>query len=125
MNIFLLTLLLATGATAKEVRFTKKVNLERLNAELEAAGFKLSPYRTNCSGDNCVIYLLDTGPQNPAAVIKAHVYDPDQEPLAARKSMRAELRALEKKLDDGTATMPEMRRALKLLIKLHGLSDQP
>lgn len=122
MKGLLLTLILATGASAKEIKFTKRVNLDKLNSELAAAGFKLSPYRTNCSGEKCVIHLLDTGPQDPRAVINAHVYDAGREPLAMRQALIDELAALEKKLDDGTATMPEMRRTLKLILKLQGLT---
>ena len=47
---------------------------------------------------------------------KPNAIEIEQRLLAVRQSLEAELAAIEPKLDDGTATMAEMRRAIKILL---------
>jgi hypothetical protein len=52
--------------------------------------------------------------KNPAGIIAAHAY---ADPAAVKKSEDAELRALAAKLDAGTLSDADQKRAIRLLIK--------
>lgn len=98
-------------ANAAHYRFKKQVNQDRLNRELSVAG--ITHQGVLCSTDDACVVINPS--KDPSSVVAAHVYvDPNE----ARKIFQAELDKIEVRLDDGTATVEDLRRAIKLLIKL-------
>ena len=113
-------LFLISPCWAKDYPINKPVAAIQLHQELEASGFKVSGI--TCRNAKCVVSLVDVERKNPSAIIAAHV------PLgknAMRQSMLDELAALEIKLDDGTATIADLRRIAKIDLKLSGLARRP
>lgn len=104
----------ATGGAA-EFNFTKRVDPGDLASKLEAAGFSVE--RVWNTGTATRVVLRPGEAKNPSAVVAAYVHPED-----SRKAQIDELAAIERKLDDETATAADLRRAVKLMIQLNGLS---
>lgn len=114
----LLLLLLASTVSAREYRFTKEVNGLRLFSELQAAGFNVISM-TSCP--NCVLLMPDSETKDPYVVIAAHV---PIDKRSRRQALVDELKALDAKLADGSATTADIRRAIRVLARLVVLTDQ-
>jgi len=115
-----LLMLLAVPCAAREVVIAKTITPDLLQAELVAGGFQVDSI--NCLGGKCWAVLPDSETKDPAPIIAAHA------PVnrdATRQAMLDELESIEIKLDDGTATPAETRRAVKLMMKLNGLARRP
>jgi hypothetical protein len=106
MRVILL-LLLCAPLDAREVRINKKTNIERLEADLRAAGFQIE--YSACAEASCTMVLPDSEKKDPSAIIAAHTYiDPAIE--------KDRMRLLAKKWKDGAITDAEKDELLKFLV---------
>lgn len=107
----------AATAGAAEFNFTKRVDPGDLASKLEAAGFAVE--RVWSTGAKTRVVLKPGETKNPSAIVGAYIHPED-----ARKALIAELSLIEAKLDDESATLTDLRRAVKLMIQLIGLSKR-
>ncbi len=106
--------MLAAVLNAADVKTTKKVNAETLAKELEAAGCTLTETRVNTVGEATII-SLDSAACDYRAVIAAHVYT---DPMAPKRALLAERKAIADRMAAGTATDADRRRAVELWLLL-------
>lgn len=95
-------------AFAREVKFDKKVDAGVLQAQLVAAGFKVS--YIECSGTRCKVTMPDSEKKDPMPEIRKYVYVDAQE---LRSEKMSELRALYGKWEAGTITNDEKDQLIK------------
>lgn len=75
----------------KDIKFNKKCNLDKLKAELIAAGFDIY----GCSGENddiinfheTTVHLKDTEMKNPTAIVNNHIYTDDAKPKTEKETL--------------------------------------
>lgn len=111
-KILLVVLLSPIAAAATQVTEQPKDRVPSVLSELEASG--AANISWNCPGtsDACSITWTPKPRRTPTFTDHA----------AARTALLNELSLLEAKLDDGTASISDLRRAMKLILKLSGLS---
>lgn len=113
--IFLNLLILIPSASAREVRFEKKVDAGALQAQLVADGFKIN--WIECSTNRCKIVMPDSEIKNPLPLVTKYKYI---DPAEARRKKTVALQALYAKWQDGTITATEkdtlIREAIGMLI---------
>lgn len=111
-TIKILLIVLATfasqSALAREVKFEKKVDAGALQAQLVAAGFKVS--YIECSINRCKITMPDSEKKDPLPEVKKYVYVDVQE---VRTKKRAALLTLYDKWEAGTITNDEKDQLIK------------
>lgn len=125
IKIFAVIIALCGSASAREFRFSKKVNQTVLGNQLRANGFLTSGSTCAHLPDryDCTLVLSDDEAKDPSAIIAAHVYT---DPEATRASLLAELRSLEAIDDNKKLTVTQARRMRKLILLLTRLSkDTP
>ena len=108
----LILVLLANPVFSKEFVFVKKVNPDKLQAELLAAGFKVS-YITVTGEDKGVIAMDNSETKNPQSIIDAHVYI---DLVAKLEINRVRMIVLAKKWIAGTITAAEKDELIKRFI---------
>lgn len=108
MMTSMLMLLLTVSASAGTTRQTVSDAPLVVN-EIRSSGYS-GPIYQSCGNDFCDI-SFDGSP----------VFTDRQ---AARAALLAELSALEDKMDSGTATVADVRRAIKLILKLVRISKE-
>ena len=114
-------LALAIPAMAADFKTAKPVNLDKLNSEIEAAGCVLTGDRSYTINGTTTISLAAPCPAI-SSIVDAHVY---RDQKVTRQALLDELAAIEIKLDDGTATLSDIRRWAKLMMKLNGSARRP
>lgn len=120
MKFLLLITILTTPAFGREVKYTKKVDLDVLEREFRSSGFKIQYSRCDAAG--CTTYLDPKETKDPMPIINAHVY---VDPAQKRQALRDELARIEAKLDDESASVADLRKALKIILRLTGLTQSP
>lgn len=120
MKILLSLLLVPSAALARDVAFTRVVSLDRLEANLRAAGFNV--ISTSCLATRCRLRLADSEPKDPAPYIAAAPAPVDR--AAQRAAIMAELSDLEDLLDAGTITAMQQRRLIKLHLRITRASKE-
>lgn len=111
----LILLLLAVSGNAAEFKFDKRVDAGDLANKLRAAGFLVE--RVWNTGTKTRVVLKPHEAKDPTAIVNAYVHPDD-----VRQARLDQLAAIETKLDDGSATMEDLRKAVKLMLQLNGLS---
>ncbi len=113
MKLTVPTILLATSASALTT-VQPRSKAAGVVKEIAASGSKDA--FADCKGgdETCTIHWTPV-PGHPAAFT---------DHMAARKAWLDELAGIEAKLDANTATLDELRRAVKLMLKLDGLSSR-
>lgn len=100
--------LLTRPASAREVKFDKKVDAGALQAQLIAAGFKVN--YIECSTTRCKIVMPDSEKKNPMPEVQRYVYVDAQE---VRAKKMAALLTLYDKWEAGTITNEEKDQLIK------------
>ena len=118
-NLYLV-LALAVPASGAEYRFAKQVVPAELKRELVRNNFDVE--HITCAGIYCALALGVGETKDPQPIIDAYVYN---DPETVRAAILNELAEIEIRLDDGTATAADLRRAIKLLLRLHKLNRRP
>jgi len=98
----------AGSASAREVRFEKKVDAGALQAQLIAAGFKVS--YIECSVNRCKIVMPDAENKDPMPEVRKYVYV-DAEEVRAKKITA--MRTLHEKWEAGTITNEEKDQLIR------------
>ena len=125
-TLLMILTLLAPAVEARVVAFKRDVSVDDVEATLRAQGFDVK--YTECNGSyDCKMVLSDSETKDPLPIINAAKSNAQtaSEAKAARAALADELAAIEAKLDDGTATAAEVRRAVKIILKLAGLARKP
>lgn len=108
------------SAYCREVKFSKSLDMAKLESDLRAAGFNVK--HTTCSGINCSLILADSETKDPSAIIAA--MPPASDMVELGRAAREQAIALAKKLKAGTATPAEKDVLLLRLCYLLLSSDQ-
>jgi hypothetical protein len=114
MKQFILLILLSpVAAAAQQVTEQPKERVPDVVKELESSG--ATNVSWNCPGTGaCAVSWTAKPGKTPKFTDHA----------AARTALLNELAALETKLDDDTASLTDLRRAMKLVLKLSGLAKK-
>ena len=119
MRILIAVVLFCLPLQAREIMVNRPVNAGDLQSDLLAAGFHVVGIQGGPRGALITLEDRDTG--DPTPIIDAYVYvSPDQR-RANREALEANLRAqimAMPQLLDGTATIAEMRFAIRVLLQL-------
>lgn len=94
--------------SAREVKFDKKVDAGALQAQLLAAGFKVS--YIECSANRCKITMPDAEKKDPLPEVRKYIYVDARE---AHEKRLAALRALYDKWESGTISNEEKDALIK------------
>lgn len=111
------TVIVAPGAPAIEL------DLGAIQAAMVAGGHQVRAIGCGGSPVRCVVELSD--PSSATAATLAPFFSAEQTMSQKREASLTELTAIEAKLDDGTATAADLRRAVKILLKLSGWARRP
>ena len=106
--LFLNLVVPAPKASAREVKFEKKIDAGALQAQLVAIGFKIS--WIECSVNRCKVVMPDSEKKDPMPVIRKYVYI---DPVEARRNKMTALQALYDKWEAGTITNEEKDQLIK------------
>lgn len=122
--IFLLGALVCGPAEARIVKVdvplsAVEIDLGRVSGAMRDAGHPVES--AQCSGVPAKCEINVTDPSNADSLALAPFFSGPS--VSQRRALLvAELDALEAKLDDGTATPADVRRAVKLILKLSGFA---
>ena len=106
--VLALTAAFAQPTFAREVKFDKKIDVGALQAQLIAAGFKVS--YIECSVTHCMITMPDSEKKDPMPEVRKYVYV-DARELRVKKM--AEMQALYDKWEAGTISDEDKDKLIK------------
>jgi hypothetical protein len=106
--LFILVICFPHTAFGREVKFEKKVDAGALQAQLIAAGFRVS--YIECSINRCKITMPDSEKKDPLSEVRKYVFVDARE---MREKKLATLRALYDKWETGTISNAEKDELIK------------
>lgn len=113
-------LMLAVSSLASEYKYIKATDTAQLLSELKKSGFAVDS--VSCINQGCAIVFTDGENKDPSAIVSAHI---PANTTAERLALLEELAGIEVKLDDGTATIADLRRWAKIQMKITGTARRP